>query len=174
MPKPRQQPLPFKTSDWNKIGKPTAQAASSTPPGTAQWNPNLHDVQFRFQPSHKWGNESTPHTLVATHRDTSEIMGSLAWHKNTGEIGMVATGAENRGRGIAAAMWHTAHAMSQASRPTEQIQGQGRLFDPGKANRVVPPQHSPYRTDEGNEWAHQVGGHIPPWKRVHLYGGAED
>ena len=142
-------------------------------PGEAPANPNLHDVQFRFQPSFKWEGASAPHSMIAMKRSDNELMGMLSWHKNTGEIAMVQTMPEHRGRGIAAALWHTAHAMSQASRPREQIQGQQRLFEPPKANRLVPPQHSSQRTEEGNRWAHQVGGEIPPWQKVEMYGGAE-
>lgn len=174
MAKPKQQHLPFRTSDWNDIGKPGPPKPNPTLPGSAPANPNLHDVQFKLQRSHRWGGQSTPHTLVAVNRHSSEVMGSLSWHKNTGEIEMVQTPEHARGRGIAHAMWHTAHAMAQASRPSPQIQGQQQLFTTPKAERFVPPRHSAYRTDEGNRWAHQVGGHIPPWQRVNLYGGAED
>lgn len=139
-------------------------------PGQASFNPNLSGFQFRFTPSegHKYG-ERTPHVVEAI-GPTGGLHGALEWHPSHGEIKSIVTHPAMGGRGIATAMWHRAHAVSQATRGTPPMQGQGKLFDAGKPNRIIPPRHSSQRTEKGNQWAHKVGGYLPPWQKVEMEG----
>lgn len=133
-------------------------------PGQGQINPHLSNYQFHFEQGEP-GYGGYGHTVTA-YGPTGDPHGIMQWHAAHGEITSVETHPSLQGRGLATALWHRAHAISQATRGTPPMQGQGQLFDPGKANRIVPPRHSKYRTVEGNRWAHKVGGYLPPWHRV--------
>ncbi len=67
-----------------------------------------------------------------------ERVGCLPWDEH-GRIGFVIVEASYRRQGIATAMWEYAHTLP-----------------------IVPPEHSPNRTDAGDAWAASVGGYLPP------------
>jgi ribosomal protein S18 acetylase RimI-like enzyme len=72
-----------------------------------------------------------------------EKMGFLEWHKDTGEILSLKTHPKFRRMGVANTLFHEAK---------EAARKQG----------LVEPVHSADRSDEGDEWAKQAGGNVPP------------
>jgi GNAT superfamily N-acetyltransferase len=76
------------------------------------------------------------HKLSATNIDNIEI-GRLVWHDSTGEIEKLWVAPEHRRQGIATALWIKAQSLNPA------------------------PQHSAWRTDDGDAWAKSITNELP-------------
>ena len=76
----------------------------------------------------------------------ARVMGNIEWHKDSGEILSVHVYPSYRRLGVANTLFHEAH---KAARE------QG----------LAEPKHSGDRSDEGEIWAKQAGGEVPPRKK---------
>jgi ribosomal protein S18 acetylase RimI-like enzyme len=76
----------------------------------------------------------------------ARVMGNIQWHKDTGEIISIGVKPSYRRLGVANTLFHEAH---KAARE------QG----------LAEPKHSEDRSDEGDAWAKQAGGEVPPQKK---------
>ena len=76
----------------------------------------------------------------------SKVMGSMNWHKDTGEISGITVNKPYRRLGVANTMFHEAHRLS-------------------RENGLVGPVHSQDRTNEGDAWAAQTGTSMPERRR---------
>lgn len=102
---------------------------------------NLSGVQFRYFPPE--GRDSM-HTLSAYNEaNPAHQLGTIIWHKKSGNVDWIRTHQDYRGLGLATSLWEKAHKLAA---------------DTG----IKAPQHSPHRTDTGNVWAKAVGGKLPP------------
>lgn len=81
------------------------------------------------------------HEVTAYDSDHNEV-GSLQWHKGTGEILDVRVDPQHRRQGVATALHHMAGKLS----------GEYGLTG---------PTHSNDRSDQGDSWAKKVGGELP-------------
>jgi ribosomal protein S18 acetylase RimI-like enzyme len=70
-------------------------------------------------------------------------MGNIQWHKDSGEILSVKVKNTYRRLGVANTLFHEAHKAAREQGLTE-------------------PKHSADRSDEGEIWAKQAGGEVPP------------
>jgi ribosomal protein S18 acetylase RimI-like enzyme len=73
-------------------------------------------------------------------------MGNIQWNKDTGEIISVGVKTRYRRMGVANTLFHEAHKVARE---------QG----------LAEPKHSGDRSDEGEIWAKQAGGEVPPRKK---------
>ena len=112
---------------------------------------NLSEIQFRYTAPSKRGFFAY-HQLQAIapevknrNSQTGEglVVGTLQWHPKTGDVNWVRTHQDYRGLGVATTMWEKANKLSA---------------DTG----IKAPKHSKHRTEEGEAWAKQVGGEMPP------------
>ena len=112
---------------------------------------NLSGVQFKYTAPSKRGFFAY-HQLQAIAPDVKNrnsqtgkglVVGTLQWHPKTGDVNWVRTHQDYRGLGVATTMWEKANKLSA---------------DTG----IKAPKHSKHRTEEGEAWAKQVGGEMPP------------
>jgi len=112
---------------------------------------NLSGVQFRYTAPSKRGFFAY-HQLQAIAPEVKNrnsqtgkglVVGTLQWHPKTGDVNWVRTHQDYRGLGVATTMWEKANKLSA---------------DTG----IKAPKHSKHRTEEGEAWAKQVGGEMPP------------
>lgn len=96
----------------------------------------LNKLQFQYL-----YNDNTDSHEVEAFTDSGQV-GRLVWDDDTGEIEHLHVGDKYRRKGVATALWETAHEESS---------------DLG----VTPPAHSSIRTKAGDSWARAVGGHVP-------------
>jgi len=80
--------------------------------------------------------------IEAHHPDEGKV-GHLIWHPE-GEIQDVQVSEPHRRKGVATGMYEHA-----------------------KRLKVKPPEHSEFRTEEGDAWARAVGGHIPEMEALY-------
>ncbi len=84
------------------------------------------------------------HTLSAYNEaNPAHQLGTIIWHKKSGNVDWIRTHQDYRGLGLATSLWEKAHKLAA---------------DTG----IKAPQHSKDRTDTGNVWAKAVGGKLPP------------
>lgn len=105
---------------------------------------NLSPRQFKeytlkFKPA-PVDDDMANHRIIAQHNNRR--VGKMEWDIGTGDIQNVEVHPKHQRKGLATAMWHYAQDIS--------------------GNNVG---HSPVRTDEGDAWAHSVGGDIPERSR---------
>jgi GNAT superfamily N-acetyltransferase len=81
------------------------------------------------------------HRIIA-HDSTGNEVGTLQWNKQSKRVHWVGVDKEHRRQGIASHMWDYAHQVSE------------EIGKPG-------PKHSNVRWNEGDAWAHSVGGNLP-------------
>ena len=112
---------------------------------------NLSGVQFKYTAPSKRGFFAY-HQLQAIAPEVKNrnsqtgkglVVGTLQWHPKTGDVNWVRTHQDYRGLGVATTMWEKANKLSA---------------DTG----IKAPKHSKHRTEEGEAWAKQVGGEMPP------------
>ena len=112
---------------------------------------NLSGVQFKYTAPSKRGFFAY-HQLQAIAPDVKNrnsqtgkglVVGTIQWHPKTGDVNWVRTHQDYRGLGVATTMWEKANKLSA---------------DTG----IKAPKHSKHRTEEGEAWAKQVGGEMPP------------
>lgn len=112
---------------------------------------NLSGVQFKYTAPSKRGFFAY-HQLQAIAPEVKNrnsqtgkglVVGTLQWHPKTGDVNWVRTHQDYRGLGVATTMWEKANKLSA---------------DTG----IKAPVHSKHRTEEGEAWAKQVGGEMPP------------
>jgi len=112
---------------------------------------NLSEIQFRYTAPSKRGFFAY-HQLQAIAPEVKNrnsqtgkglVVGTLQWHPKTGDVNWVRTHQDYRGLGVATTMWEKANKLSA---------------DTG----IKAPKHSKHRTEEGEAWAKQVGGEMPP------------
>lgn len=112
---------------------------------------NLSGVQFRYTAPSKRGFFAY-HQLQAIAPEVKNrnsqtgkglVVGTIQWHPKTGDVNWVRTHQDYRGLGVATTMWEKANKLSA---------------DTG----IKAPKHSKHRTEEGEAWAKQVGGEMPP------------
>lgn len=112
---------------------------------------NFHqfDPHVRFSRADQYSNHGSRVHVVAiedhSHPDNPSI-GSMGWHKDTGEITGIQVHSKYRRLGVANTMFHEAKNLAREYGLTE-------------------PVHSSDRTIMGDAWAKSVGGKIPPKKR---------
>jgi GNAT superfamily N-acetyltransferase len=83
--------------------------------------------------------------VIVAYHPVESMVGELSWYEPHGTIGSVEVDPNHRRRGVATAML----------RHAEKVRGK-------------PLIHSQDRTEEGDAWAHAVGGHVPPRREVTL------
>ena len=112
---------------------------------------NLSEIQFKYTAPSKRGFFAY-HQLQAIAPEVKNrnsqtgkglVVGTLQWHPKTGDVNWVRTHQDYRGLGVATTMWEKANKLSA---------------DTG----IKAPKHSKHRTEEGEAWAKQVGGEMPP------------
>ena len=112
---------------------------------------NLSEIQFRYTAPSNRGFFAY-HQLQAIAPEVKNrnsqtgkglVVGTLQWHPKTGDVNWVRTHQDYRGLGVATTMWEKANKLSA---------------DTG----IKAPKHSKHRTEEGEAWAKQVGGEMPP------------
>ena len=112
---------------------------------------NLSGVQFKYTAPSKRGFFAY-HQLQAIAPEVKNrnsqtgkglVVGTIQWHPKTGDVNWVRTHQDYRGLGVATTMWEKANKLSA---------------DTG----IKAPKHSKHRTEEGEAWAKQVGGEMPP------------
>ena len=74
------------------------------------------------------------------------VMGTIEWHKDTGEIVGVTVRSKYQRMGVANTLFHEAHKMARE---------QG----------LAVPKHPADRSDMGEAWAKQAGGELPPRRK---------
>lgn len=100
---------------------------------------HLNNLQFKYSNrAHPMFPEEHEITAVS---DSGQV-GRLVWDAEDGEISHLHVGEPVRRRGIATAMWETAH-------------------EEAKTRGITPPTHSSQRTQAGDSWARAVGGDVP-------------
>ena len=109
---------------------------------------NLSGVQFRYFPSERSGvHEMQAIAPEAPNKNSSsgkgQVVGTLQWDSKSGAVNWVRAHHDYRGLGIATTLWEKANKLSA---------------DTG----IKAPKHSKHRTEEGEAWAKQVGGEMPP------------
>ena len=129
--------------------------------GDGRWSikptelPTLNFHQFephvKFSAAHEYSNfgRNTHAVEMYSHAPDSPKnrgLGTLEWHARTGEILNVGVRRSARRLGVANTLFQEAH---KAARE------QG----------LVAPVHSNDRSDEGEIWAKQAGGEVPPRKK---------
>jgi ribosomal protein S18 acetylase RimI-like enzyme len=73
-------------------------------------------------------------------------MGNIQWNKDSGEIISIGVNRKFRRLGVANTLFQEAH---------KSAREQG----------LAEPKHSEDRSDEGDAWAKQAGGDVPPQKK---------
>lgn len=68
-----------------------------------------------------------------------EVVGRIVWHEVGGEVEKLWTAPKYRRQGIATDLWTLAHQQG-----------------------VIAPQHSAWRTDDGDAWARSLTDDLPP------------
>ena len=117
---------------------------------------NFHqfDPHVRFSRAGDYSNHGTRVHVVEiedhSHPDQPRI-GSIGWHKDTGEITGVNVHSKYQRQGVASTMFHEAKNIARE---------QG----------LVEPVHSNDRTEQGDAWAKAVGGHLPRNRRYGMDG----
>jgi GNAT superfamily N-acetyltransferase len=108
-----------------------------------------HEYSFTYA-----GDMQGFHTVNATHIATGDWVGNLDWggqskhgmnyrDGDTSRIRDVYVDEEHRQKGLATAMFNYANQLSQ------------------KHAAIPSPEHSPHRTDMGDNWAHSTGHFVP-------------
>jgi GNAT superfamily N-acetyltransferase len=75
----------------------------------------------------------------------SRVMGNIQWNKDSGEIISIDVKPRYQRLGVANTLFHEAH---------KSAREQG----------LAEPKHSDDRSDQGDAWAKQAGGEVPPMK----------
>lgn len=99
--------------------------------------------QFEFIRANMKSMDTREHLHKVEAYDDSDWAGELKWHPQTGEIKNLFVEANLRRQGIGTDLWKEANRIAQTEKG------------------VVPPKHSPDRTDAGDAWAKSVGGALP-------------
>lgn len=76
----------------------------------------------------------------------ARVMGNIQWNKDSGEIVSVDVKSRYQRLGVANTLFHDARRAAREQGLTE-------------------PKHSEDRSDQGDAWAKQVGGEVPPMKK---------
>ena len=105
---------------------------------------NLSGVQFQYTHPGSPGQHPVLHSMTARNSEGT-YLGFIDWNKKTGKIDNINVSGRYRGLGLATSLYEKATKLAS---------------DTG----IKSPQHSPFRTDQGDAWARKVGGKVPPRK----------
>ena len=106
----------------------------------------LNPKQFQYELSYEPAGDDAGHKITATDKKSGAVAGWLEWgnpsyrnDSSSGRLEHVLVEQPHRGTGLATLMWNHAKTISGAPRP----------------------EHSEYRTPEGDRWAKTTGDFVP-------------
>ena len=104
---------------------------------------NLNGIQFSARPATDMTDPSFDAYDPSIEGEDKQV-GSMLLHPKTGVVDFVYVTPTHKRRGIATQMFEMA-------KTAHQVNPKGYPH----------PEHSPIRSDEGDDWARSVGGHLP-------------
>ncbi len=110
---------------------------------------HINKYQLRYRPT--GGDQFTDdfhHEIQAIDKDTNTRVGSMQW-TYTGRLWEIEVDREHRRKGLATAMWNFG----------EKIATQA--YNKGVNKHIPIPEHSVFRTDDGDAWAQSTGDTVP-------------
>jgi hypothetical protein len=129
----------------------------------AQNKPPLEREQlsYRYMSRSQTMSNRGPFHALSAYRGP-HFLGELRW-ASTGEpeVYDINVPETQQRRGIATHLWNKAHEIARGNTSLVKVSKDGWWDDPRKYD-IKAPEHSPYRTKEGDDWAKSVGGRVPP------------
>lgn len=144
----------------------------------------LSQMQFNVSPAGikdggtDWQFHQHLNEAQAVHRPTGQETAYMEWTNQPkegepgGEIKYIETDPAWRRQGIASRMFEFANGQAQQQMRPPQMPGQQSMLKMRPVERMVPPVHSPMRTDAGEAWSQKVGGYRPErndWRPDYSY-----